>query len=49
VDKLKQLIANFVEWRGIIPGSCPLLNTAIDTDDGNSLLRERARITALTG
>ncbi len=43
VDRLKQLIANFVERRGIIPGGCPLLNTAIDTDDGNTVLRERAR------
>jgi TetR/AcrR family transcriptional repressor of nem operon len=43
VNKLKQLITNFVERRGIIPGGCPLLNTAIDTDDGNSVLRERAR------
>jgi len=43
VDRLKQLIANFVERRGIIPGGCPLLNTAVDTDDGNSVLRERAR------
>src|SRR6267154_1358415 len=43
VDRLKQLVANFVERRGTIPGGCPLLNTAIDTDDGNSVLRERAR------
>ena len=43
VDRLKKLIANFVERRGIIPGGCPLLNTAIDTDDGNPVLRERAR------
>jgi TetR/AcrR family transcriptional regulator, transcriptional repressor for nem operon len=43
VDRLKQLVANFVERRGIIPGGCPLLNTAIDADDGNSILRERAR------
>jgi TetR/AcrR family transcriptional repressor of nem operon len=42
VDRLKQLVANFVERRGIIPGGCPLLNTAIDTDDGNPILRERA-------
>ena len=28
---------------GVIPGGCPLLNTAIDTDDGNAVLRERAR------
>ena len=43
VDRLKKLVANFVERRGIIPGGCPLLNTAIDTDDGNSVLREHAR------
>src|SRR3984957_4650329 len=48
VDRLKQLVANFVERRGIIPGGCPLLNTAIDNDDGNSVLRERAR-KALSG
>jgi TetR/AcrR family transcriptional repressor of nem operon len=43
VDRLKQLVANFVERRGVIPGGCPLLNTAIDTDDGNAVLRARAR------
>src|ERR1700685_910596 len=43
VDRLKQFVANFVERRGVIPGGCPLLNTAIDTDDGNSVLRDRAR------
>jgi TetR/AcrR family transcriptional repressor of nem operon len=43
VDRLKQLVTNFVERRGTIPGGCPLLNTAVDTDDGNSVLRERAR------
>ena len=43
VDRLKQLAANFVERRGTIPGGCPLLNTAVDNDDGNSVLRERAR------
>ncbi|HUE56732.1 MAG TPA: TetR/AcrR family transcriptional regulator [Candidatus Udaeobacter sp.] len=43
VERLKQLVANFVERRGTIPGGCPLLNTAIDTDDGNPVLRERAR------
>jgi TetR/AcrR family transcriptional regulator, transcriptional repressor for nem operon len=43
VDRLKQMVANFVERRGTIPGGCPLLNTAIDNDDGNEVLRERAR------
>lgn len=43
VDKLKQYIANFVERRGSVPGGCPLLNTATDSDDGNAVLRARAR------
>jgi TetR/AcrR family transcriptional repressor of nem operon len=43
VDRLKQMVANFVERRGNIPGGCPLLNTAVDSDDGNEMLRERAR------
>jgi TetR/AcrR family transcriptional regulator, transcriptional repressor for nem operon len=43
VDRLKHLIANFVERRSSIPGGCPLLNTAVDSDDGNPVLRERAR------
>src|SRR5271156_4874745 len=43
VDRLKKWVTNFVERRGAIPGGCPLLNTAIDSDDGNSVLRERAR------
>jgi TetR/AcrR family transcriptional repressor of nem operon len=43
VDKLKRFVANFVERRPSVPGGCPLLNTAIDADDGNRTLRERAR------
>lgn len=43
VDRLKHLIANFVERRSTIPGGCPLLNTAVESDDGNPILRERAR------
>jgi len=42
VDKLKHLIANFVSRRSSVPGGCPLLNTAIDADDGNPILRESA-------
>src|SRR6202163_4621168 len=41
IDKLKQLIANFVEHRSPIPGGCPILNTAVDADDGNTVLRAR--------
>lgn len=43
VDKLKQLISNFVERRPSVPGGCPLLNTAVDADDGNPVLRDHAR------
>lgn len=44
VDRLKQIVWNFRDRReGLVPGGCPLLNTAIDTDDGNPVLRERAR------
>jgi TetR/AcrR family transcriptional regulator, transcriptional repressor for nem operon len=43
VDKIKQLITNFVERPPSIPGGCPLLNTAVDADDGNPLLRDHAR------
>ncbi|HLJ90017.1 MAG TPA: TetR/AcrR family transcriptional regulator [Candidatus Angelobacter sp.] len=42
VDKLKRFVGNFVERRSSVPGGCPLLNTAVDADDGNPLLRERA-------
>jgi TetR/AcrR family transcriptional regulator, transcriptional repressor for nem operon len=42
VDKLRTFVANFVERRSSVPGGCPLLNTAIEADDGNSVLRERA-------
>jgi TetR/AcrR family transcriptional regulator, transcriptional repressor for nem operon len=39
IEKLKQLIANFIEHRSPVPGGCPILNTAIDADDGNTVLR----------
>jgi TetR/AcrR family transcriptional repressor of nem operon len=41
IDKLKQLIANFIERRSPVPGGCPVLNTAVDADDGNRILRSR--------
>jgi TetR/AcrR family transcriptional repressor of nem operon len=44
VDRLKQIVRNFRDRRtGLVPGGCPLLNTAIDSDDGNPQLRVRAR------
>ena len=42
IEKLKQLIANFVDHRSPVSGGCPVLNTAIDADDGNSVLRAHA-------
>ena len=44
VDRLSQIIRNFRDRHaGVIPGGCPLLNTAIDSDDGNPQLRAKAR------
>jgi TetR/AcrR family transcriptional repressor of nem operon len=41
IEKLKRLIANLVEHRSPVAGGCPILNTAIDADDGNPVLRAR--------
>ena len=36
IPRLKAMIDNFVEKRAhLVPGGCPLLNTAIESDDGN--------------
>ena len=44
VNRLKKMIDNFVELRaGLVPGGCPLMNTAIEADDGNVVLRARAK------
>ena len=44
VNRLKKMIDNFIELRaGLVPGGCPLMNTAIEADDGNTLLRARAK------
>ena len=48
VDRLKRFVGNFVDKRPAVPGGCPLLNTAIDADDGDPILRERA-LKALRG
>jgi len=43
VDRLKTMVDNFVELRsGLVPGGCPLMNTAVESDDGNVLLRRKA-------
>jgi TetR/AcrR family transcriptional regulator, transcriptional repressor for nem operon len=43
VDRLKQIVRNFMDRRGLVAGGCPLLNTAVETDDGNPRLRAKAR------
>lgn len=42
VDKLKRFITNFVSKKPCVSGGCPLLNTAIEADNGNPVLRKRA-------
>jgi TetR/AcrR family transcriptional repressor of nem operon len=41
VERLKQLVANFIDHKSPIAGGCPILNTATDSDDGNPVLRAR--------
>ncbi len=43
VEHLRVSIARFIEVPSQTPGGCPLMNTAIDADDGNPVLRELAR------
>jgi len=44
VDRVKKMIDNFVEKRsGLVAGGCPLLNAAIESDDGNPVLRSRVK------
>src|SRR5260370_15576437 len=41
IEKLKQLIANFVDQRSPVAGGCSIFKTTIDADGGNSLLPTR--------
>ena len=44
VGRLQGMIANFINKReGLVPGGCPLMNAAVEADDGNTVLRARAR------
>lgn len=43
VEQLHKVIAQFVEEPSAVAGGCPILNTAIDADDGNPVLRDLAR------
>ena len=43
IARLRNIIRIFVETPSVVPGGCPLMNTAIDADDGNEVLRDLAR------
>jgi TetR/AcrR family transcriptional regulator, transcriptional repressor for nem operon len=42
VNQLRYVIQRFAEGPSVMPGGCPLMNTAIDADDGNPMLRRLA-------
>jgi TetR/AcrR family transcriptional repressor of nem operon len=43
LERMKYLVRRFVEVPSPVPGGCPLMNAAIDSDDGNPVLRGIAR------
>ncbi|UWZ86790.1 TetR/AcrR family transcriptional regulator [Occallatibacter riparius] len=43
VEQVQFMVRRFVEVRSTIPGGCPVMNTAIEADDGNPVLRKLAR------
>ena len=45
IERLMAIIDVFRHYTNnpIIPGGCPMLNTAVESDDGNPILRERAQ------
>ncbi len=42
LPRLRHMIERFVTMRGPVPGGCPLMNMAIEADDGNPALRALA-------
>jgi AcrR family transcriptional regulator len=42
IERLHAVIEQFVERPSPVAGGCPILNTAIDADDGNPVLRQVA-------
>ena len=43
IPKLRAFVERFVKTPSAIAGGCPLMNAAIDSDDGNPVLRKVAR------
>jgi TetR/AcrR family transcriptional repressor of nem operon len=42
VNQLRYVVQRFAEGPSLMPGGCPLMNTAIDADDSNPMLRSLA-------
>lgn len=43
LERLQRMIERFSQRKNPIRGGCPLMNTAVDSDDGNQELRELSR------
>jgi TetR/AcrR family transcriptional regulator, transcriptional repressor for nem operon len=43
LERIKYLVRRFVDVPSPLPGGCPLMNAAIDSDDGNPVLRGLAK------
>lgn len=43
LERLRFIVRRFVAMPSATPGGCPLMNTAIDADDGNPVLRKLAQ------
>ena len=43
MERLRYVVKRFVEVPSPMSGGCPLMNAAIDSDDGNPVLRELAK------
>ena len=43
ITQLRLMVSRFVTTPSPVPGGCPILNTAVDSDDGNPVLRKLAR------
>ena len=42
IEKLRRAVQFFIDEPSVVPGGCPLMNAAIDADDGNPELRKLA-------
>jgi TetR/AcrR family transcriptional repressor of nem operon len=42
IEQLRYAVRHFIETPSVFPGGCPLMNTAVDANDGNPALRQLA-------